>query len=99
MVLVRFIGWALLLIGLIVLGRDLLAWYESGIFAPLSLGDLWRQIDGSGIVTLESGLSPSVWGVTRRALLIWAAPALLIPGIMLLWGNARERNPRRRRRR
>jgi hypothetical protein len=99
MVLIRFIGWALLLIGLVVLGRDLIAWYDSGILAPLSLAELWRDIDGSSLVQLESGSSPSVWGVIRRVLVLWAAPVLLVPGIMLVWGNQRERHARRRRRR
>jgi hypothetical protein len=99
MVLVRFIGWALLLIGLVVLGRDLIAWYDSGILAPLSLGDLWRQVNSSSLVQLEGGLAPSLWNILRRVLLLWAAPILVVPGIMLVWGNQRERHARRRRRR
>jgi len=45
MIVGRFIGRLLLIAAAIVLLRDLFAWYDSGIVAPLSLAELAVDLD------------------------------------------------------
>lgn len=87
MLMLRGIGWVLLLLGAIVLGRDLIAWRDAPVFAPLSLLGFWRALGGPSI---ENG---------GALLSVWAAPAFLVPGLALLWiGRKRRAAPPRRRR-
>jgi hypothetical protein len=96
MIVVRIIGWLLLLAGLIVLGRDVLAWRDTGIMAPVSLEQLWLELGRASLARFEGGLAPWALTFTRPALSPWAAPFFVVIGFVLAWlGRKRQRTPRR----
>jgi hypothetical protein len=95
MIIVRIIGWILLLAGAIVLGRDLIAWRDAGVWAPISLEELWLELHRASLARVEGGLAPWLLGIVRRGLALWAAPSLLVPGIVFAW-LGRKRGERRR---
>ena len=82
--LLRLIGLALLLAGFAVLGYDLLAWRETGVFAATGLGQLWAALDPSDAETYSDSLSPIALG-------LWSAPILAVLGLFLLWAFRRRR--------
>jgi hypothetical protein len=83
MALLRAIGWLLLLAGLMILGRDLIAYHDAPMFAPLSLRELWRT------------LAPASVPATPAILDLWSAPAFLVAGLVLLAFRRVRRRPRR----
>jgi len=85
MVVVRGIGWALVLAGLIVLGRDLIAWRDAAPFATSSLYDLWFALGRASLLRLQTALAPFLWQMLRMALTLWAAPTLIVLGLALAW--------------
>jgi hypothetical protein len=103
MVIVRFIGWLLLLAALIVLGRDLLAWYDTGVFAPVSIEDLWANLHHASLdrveATIQRTVAPFVWtGIVQAVLRFWAGLSLAVLAFLLIWAG-QSRDDRRRRRR
>jgi len=84
MIVGRFVGWVLLLIGLAVLLRDLLVRLDTGRWVPLAVGDVrgWSE------------------GVPDFVLALWIAPPLLVLGaaIMAMCRRRPQRRERRRRR-
>jgi uncharacterized membrane protein len=97
MIIVRFVGWLLLLAALIVLGRDLLAWYDTGIYAPVSLEQLWSNLDRAGLERVQRMFAPWIWnGIIQEVLRLWAGLSLAVVGILLIWAG-RRRDTRRRR--
>jgi hypothetical protein len=82
MILVRFVGWILLLVGLMVLVRDLLLWIELARWVPMNVADAWR---------LAANFAPIRPGVVGAAVAeIWICPTLLILGGALLWLGRRR---------
>ena len=98
MILVRIIGWVLLLAGLIVLGRDLIAWRDAAVFAPVSLEQLWLELNRASLARLEGGLAPWLLPIVHPVFALWAAPSLLVPGLLLAWLGRRGGERRQRRR-
>jgi hypothetical protein len=98
MIVVRIIGWVLLLAGIVVLGRDLMAWRDSGVFAPVSLGQLWLELHRDSLVGMEDALAPWLLQIVRALLVPPAAVGFLVAGLVLAWAG-RKRGSRRRRRR
>lgn len=102
MIVVRFIGWLLLLAALIVLGRDFLAWYDTRVFAPVSLEQFWSNLDRGSLDQFEAAImrvaAPWVWsGIVRELLRLWAAPTFAVLGVLLVWAGHRRDDRRRRR--
>lgn len=95
MVLVRGIGVILVVLGLIVLGRDVIDWQNAPAFAPLPLSDLWIEFGRASLMRVEDGLAPYQQQMLDWALALWAAPSILVPGLLLVW-LGRRREPRRR---
>jgi len=92
MILLRLAGWLLLLAGLMVLGRDLIGWWDVGVYAPASLDELWRELHRTSYGKIHGALSPML-------LRLWAAPGLAVPGLVLIWlGGLRRAGTHRRRR-
>jgi hypothetical protein len=103
MIFVRFVGWLLLLAALIVLGRDLLVWYDTGVFAPVSLEELWSNLDRSGLdrfeATIVRAVAPWVWsGFVQVFLRFWAALSFAVLAFLFIWAGHRRDDRRRRRR-
>jgi hypothetical protein len=89
MIVWRAAGWIVLLAGLSVLVRDLIAWYDTGRWAPLALGQLWYQLDRSSLnlvqAMVQRYLSPVLWDrIIVNLLLCWAAAALIAVGAVIL---------------
>jgi hypothetical protein len=101
MIVVRLVGWLLVLIALMILGRDLLAWYDSGTFAPVSLDQLWFELfhRSRAVVQgmLERDTAPWFGHIIFVALLLWAAPIVAVPGVVLIWVGRRRGETRARR--
>jgi hypothetical protein len=99
MIVPRFIGWMLLLFGLVVLGRDALAWHDARVFAPISLEQLWTELQGGSLLRFEAGLAPWLAIILHALLVVWATPAFVLLGFLLAWGARTREDTRRRRRR
>jgi len=97
MVVLRVLGYLLLLAGLIVLGRDGLAWHDTGHIDPVALGPLWLELSRRSYVAVENALAPWLLYILRHILVLWAAPSFLVVGLALaLVGRRRRRRHRRR---
>ena len=98
MIIGRFFGWILLLIGLFILARDLIV-FGSGFdlfaglntrhAAPIVLGELWYAIHPASLQLLQPAiqrhLHPALWDwVVQPVLLWWAWAIFLALGIVLL---------------
>jgi len=97
MVAVRAIGYVLLLAGLMLLGRDLLAWHDTGHFNPVALGPLWLEYSRASYQAAQGKLAPWILYVLRDILMLWAAPSLVVLGAVLaLVVRIKRRGHRRR---
>jgi len=97
MVVVRAVGYLLLIAGLIVLGRDGLAWHDTGHIDPVALGPLWLELSRRSYEITETALAPWLLDILHRILFLWAAPSFLVVGLALaLVGRSRRRRHRRR---
>jgi ABC-type Fe3+ transport system permease subunit len=99
MIVGRFLGWLLVLAGLVVLGRDLLLWWDTGRFVPIVLGQLWYDLSPNTLQlaqpAIQRHVSPYLWDpIIQTILLWWAAAVFLVPGLILL-ALFRRREPRR----
>jgi hypothetical protein len=100
MIVLRGLGWLLLLAGLMLLGRDLLGWLDTHRLEPLSFRNLWFDLGGSGLAAPPPQIPPLVWdAVLRPALSLWAGPILTVLGLAILAFGPRPRPRARRRRR
>jgi hypothetical protein len=114
MIVGRIIGWVLLLVGLVILGRDLLvlgpgydlfAWLgTTRLAAPIVFGELWYAIDPASLQLLQPAiqrhLHPALWDwVVQPVLLWWAWTVFTALGLALLvLFHRRDDRPRRRQR-
>ena len=89
MIVWRIVGWGALLAGLSVLVRDVVTWFDTRVWAPLALGQLWYDLDRSSLnlvqaVTLRY-ISAFLWDrVIVNVLLCWAFAALIGLGLVIL---------------
>lgn len=92
----RLIGFLLLLAALAVLGHDLLAWRESGVFSPTTTGQLWHYVHRASLGAIQEAvqryIAPGLWdpGIVT-ALRFWAVPVLGLPGLYLAWRFRKRR--------
>jgi hypothetical protein len=105
MIVGRLLGWLLLFVGLVVLGRDLFGWLDTQHFHPIVLGELWFELDRGSLNLVQAAIQRHIWaplwdpGMTTL-LLWWAFPSFLTLGLLLVTLSARdERSTSRRRRR
>ena len=104
MVVGRLLGWIIVLCGIIVLGRDLIATWDRGSFAPIVLGQLWYDLHPASLQLLQPAIQrhihPALWdGIIQPLLLWWAFPVLIVLGLLLLLLCRRRRRDWARRRR
>jgi hypothetical protein len=98
----RWIGWLALLGGLAVLVRDLVAWADTGHFAPIVLGQLWFNLAPASLnlaqAVIQRYIFPALWdpGITTL-LFCWAAPLFIGLGLVLIALFRRRDRGRRRR--
>jgi hypothetical protein len=98
MIIGRFLGWILLLAGLFVLVRDLMArgggfdlfaWSEPRLSAPVVLGELWYAVHPASLQLLQPAIQrhidPALWDwVVQPILLCWAWAVFVVLGVLLL---------------
>jgi hypothetical protein len=102
MIVGRLLGWAVFLAGLVVLVRDLIGWADTGVFAPIVLGQLWYTLAPASLnlaqAVIQRYIHPKLWDpVIQTALLCWAAPVLIVVGFALIVLFRRRERIRRRR--
>lgn len=95
MALVRLLGWLLLVTGLAVFGWDLLIWYDTSHFVPISLQAFWSDLNPLSLesfeAVMERNLATWAWSDVMEAFLaLWAAPVLGGAGLVLLWLGRRR---------
>jgi hypothetical protein len=82
MIVWRVVGWSLLLAGLSVLVRDVVAWFDSGVWRPLAVGQLWYELDRSSLnlaqAVIQRYVSPFLWDRVVVNLLLCGASAVMI---------------------
>jgi hypothetical protein len=97
----RWIGWLFLILAGAVLVRDVLAWRDLHVFAPMALAGFWRDLDSAGFRAAEGSitrLAPWLWSwLIGPALALWALPVFAAAGLVLI--RVFRRRERRRRRR
>jgi hypothetical protein len=101
MIVARVLGWASFLAGLILLGRDLLGWLDTHRLEPLSFRRLWLDVDPGAFAAAQRHVPARLWeAAAAPALELWAWPALLILGLVLIVfcrpALETRRRPRRR---
>lgn len=99
MIVWRVIGWILLLAGLSVLVRDVIASFDIGLWRPIAVGQLWYDLDRSSLnlaqAVIQRYVSPFLWNqIIVPVLLSWACAVLIGLGALVLL-LARPRWPRR----
>ena len=99
MIVGRFIGAILLLVGLGVLVRDMLVLVDIGSWAPLSFGQWWLDIDRPSLnlarAAVERTAGAVLWDpVITSLLMLWVSLVFVLLGVVIL----RLSRPRARRR-
>jgi hypothetical protein len=97
MVVARVLGYLIAISGLIVLGRDGLAWHDTGRIDPVALGPLWIELWRRSYEVVEGSLASWLVIYFHRVLMLWAGPSLVVLGLVLI-SIARRRRRRHRRR-
>jgi hypothetical protein len=89
MIVWRVIGWLLVLAGLAVLVRDAIAWFETRVWMPIAVGQLWYDLDRSSLnlaqAVIQRYVAAFLWDqVIVRVLLCWAFAVLIGLGAVIL---------------
>jgi hypothetical protein len=95
----RAIGWVFVLAGLSVLVRDGIAWFNTRLWAPLALGQLWYELDRPSLnlaqAVTQRYVSAFLWDrVIVHILLCWAFAVLIGLGAAVLLLAGRRRTTR-----
>jgi hypothetical protein len=96
MIIGRFFGLFFVVVGTLVLVRDLWATFVLHSWSPIGLGQLWYDISQSSLVQVQAGtehlMGVRAWDVIDAMLSIWAFLALLLIGIGLMIAFRRRRD-------
>jgi hypothetical protein len=100
LIVLRILGWLLVLAALVMVGREALAWYQTGTWTIIPAGQLWFEIDRESLLlaqpAIERHLLPELW-TAIAAMLQWPAWAVLgVPGLVLLLIAGLRRRRRRK---
>jgi hypothetical protein len=102
MLVLRLIGWLLILAALAVLLYDAWGWHQTGAWRMIPAGQLWFDLDRSSLNLAQAAIERHVWRFlwfpVISTILQWPAAAVLgVPGIVLvLIGRRRPPIGRRR---
>jgi hypothetical protein len=91
----RLIGWIIFLSGLSVMVRDVLVWFDTRNWAPITVGQLWFDVNRSSLnlvqAVVQRYIHPFLWDpVIVTILLFWAFPVLIVLGTLILAVSARR---------
>lgn len=70
----RAIGWASVLLALVMLVRDLLSWWRTGAWRAETLGSLWASVDLASLNLVQA--------VTQRHVAPWLWEDALLPVLL-----------------
>ncbi len=93
----RLIGWAIVLVGLLVLARDILFSIDIKHWSPITLGQLWFDLNPSSLDHVQALMvrylpQPHLWiWIIDPILLRWAFPVLMVLGVLVLAVSAKRR--------
>jgi hypothetical protein len=95
----RVVGWILFLAGLSGLARDVIAWFDTKVWAPIAIGQLWYEFDRSSLnlaqAVIQRYVSPFLWDrVVVSILVCWASAVLSGLGALILLLSAGRRKAR-----
>jgi len=98
----RLLGWLCFFAGLIIIGRDVIAWLDTGSFHAIAIGELWFRLDPTSLEVFQPAVQrhihPALWDwVIQPVLLWWAGLSALGLGFVLIT-LCRRRDERVRRR-
>ena len=70
-------------------GEGFVAWFDTKIWAPIALGQLWYELDRSSLnlvqAVIQRYLSPFLWDrIILNILLCWASAVLIVIGASIL---------------
>lgn len=99
MMLIRILGYVLLLAGVVALGAEILRSLEAGYWQSLPLGEVWYGLDRGSLngiqVLLERYLWDYLWDPVLLTVLLLPAWAVLgVPGLLILAFARRQRRKR-----
>ncbi len=99
MIVWRIIGWVVFLAGLSLLVRDVIAWFNTKVWAPIAVGQLWYDLDRSSLNLVQAVtqryFSSLLWDrVIVNILLCWASAVLIGLGALVLLLAHRRNSPR-----
>jgi hypothetical protein len=99
MIVWRILGWLTLLAGLSALVRDVVAWFNTKVWAPLAIGQLWYGLNRSSLnlvqAVIQRYVSPFLWDrVIVNMLLCWAFAVLIGLGAAILLLARKRPHPR-----
>jgi len=102
MLVLRLLGWLLIIAALAVLASEAWAWHQNGTWRMTQAGKLWFDLDRSSLNLAQAVIERHVWRFlwfpVISTILQWPAAAVLgVPGIVLLL-IGRRRPPIGRRR-
>lgn len=85
----RLIGWIIFLAGVSVLVRDVLVWIDTKRWAPITLGQLWYDLNRSSLnlvqAVVQRYIHPFLWDpIIVTILLCWAFAVLMVLGLLIL---------------
>ena len=83
----RLIGWSIFLAGLLVLARDVLVSIDTRHWAPITLGQLWYDLNPVSIFRFRQLVMkhPFLWNsIIVTILLCWAFAVLMVLGLLIL---------------
>src|ERR1700758_3902357 len=91
----RLIGWIFFLAGLAGLARDVFAWIESKRWRPITLGQLWYDLNRSSLnlvqAVVQRYIHPYLWDpIIVTVLLCWAFAVLMVLGAVILAVSGRR---------
>jgi predicted membrane protein len=91
----RLIGWIIFLAGASVLVRDVLVWIDTKRWAPISLGQLWYDLNRSSLnlvqAVVQRYIHPFLWDpIIVTVLLWWAFAVLMVLGLVILVLSSRR---------
>ena len=89
MIVWRATGWVLFLAGLAVLVRDAIAWFETSVWTPIAVGQLWYELDRSSLnlaqAVIQRYVSAFLWDqIIVPMLLCWVFAVLIALGAVIL---------------
>jgi hypothetical protein len=103
MIILRIIGWILLLLAAAIFARDMLASIDVGTLSLIAVGELWFKLHQTSLQVAEPAIArhipvigPWLWHPVISTILTWPATAVIgITGVLLV--RLARRRPRRER--